>query len=99
MLAERFLNNGVVGQGDALLVDLAVAALVDELADGLQVGLAVGDVGLDETEHLLGGPGDLDKDTVVDLQEAEELQDFAGLGGDLVDTESHSEKMIRKWNE
>ena len=40
MLAERFLNNGVVGQGDALLVDLAVAALVDELANRLQVRLA-----------------------------------------------------------
>ena len=40
VLAESLLNDGVVGEGDALLVDLAVAALVDKLTDGLQVGLA-----------------------------------------------------------
>ena len=41
MLAKRGLNDLVVGEGNALLVDLAVAALVDQLADGLEVGLAV----------------------------------------------------------
>ncbi len=46
------------------------------------------DVWLDETEHLLSGPGDLDKYTVVDLEETEELEDLAGLGGNLVDTRS-----------
>ena len=40
VLAEGLLNDGVVGEGDALLVNLAVAALVDKLADRLQVGLA-----------------------------------------------------------
>ena len=40
VLAESLFNNLVVGEGNTLLVDLAVAALVDELADGLQVGLA-----------------------------------------------------------
>ena len=40
VLAERLLNDRVVGEGDALLVDLAVAALVDKLTDRLQVGLA-----------------------------------------------------------
>ena len=40
VLAEGLLNDSVVGEGDALLVDLAVAALVDKLTDGLQVGLA-----------------------------------------------------------
>ena len=44
------------------------------------------DVGLNETEHLLGRPGDSDKDTVVDLEETEELEDFAGFRGDLADT-------------
>lgn len=86
VLAEVLLDDGVVGQGDALLVDLAVAALVDELLDGLQVGVAVGDPGLDDLEHLSGGLGDLDEDAVVDLEETEELEDLAGLGGHLVDT-------------
>ena len=40
VLAKRLLNDLVVGQGNALLVELAVAALVDQLANGLQVGLA-----------------------------------------------------------
>ena len=41
MLAECLFNNLVVGERDTLLVGLAVAAFVDQLADGLEVGLAV----------------------------------------------------------
>jgi len=86
VLAEVLLNDGVVGEGNALLVDLSVAALVDELLDALQVGVAVGDPRLDDLDHLLGGLGHADEDTVVDLEETEELEDLAGLGGNLVDT-------------
>ena len=49
-------------------------------------GVPVCDIRLDETEHLLGGLGHLDEDAVVDLEEAQELKDLAGLWGDLVDT-------------
>ena len=86
VLAEVLLDDGVVGQGNTLLVDLAVAALVDELLDALQVGVAVGNPRLDDLDHLLGSLGDADEDTVVDLEETEELEDLAGLGRDLVDT-------------
>ena len=41
VLAESLLDDLVVGQGDALFVDLAVTTLVDKLTDRLQVGLAV----------------------------------------------------------
>jgi len=34
-LAKVCLDDGVVGEGNTLLVDLAVPTLVDELADGL----------------------------------------------------------------
>lgn len=85
-LAELLLDDGVVGDGESLAVDLGVSSLVDELPDGLEVDLAVGDVWLDESEHLLGGLGHSDEDTVVDLQESEELEDLLGLGGDLGDT-------------
>ena len=85
-LAEGLLDDRVVGQGDALLVDLTVSALVDKLADGLQVGLTVGDVGVDELQHLGGGLGQADKDTVVDLEKTQQLEDLAGLGGNVVDT-------------
>jgi hypothetical protein len=86
VLAEVLLDQGVVGQGDALLVDLSVSTLVDELTNGLQVGVTVGDPGLDDLQHLKGSLGETDEDTVVDLKKTEELEDLAGLGGDLVDT-------------
>ncbi len=38
--AKGFLNNLVIGERNALLVDLAVTTLVNKLTDGLQVGLA-----------------------------------------------------------
>ena len=88
VLAEVLLNELVVGKGNALLVDLSVATLVDELTDGLEVGVTVGDVGVDNSQHLLGGLGETDEDTVVDLEQTEELQDLAGLRSDLVDTVS-----------
>ena len=86
VLAEVLLNDLVVGKSNALLVDLSVATLVDELTDGLEVGVTVGDEGVDNGQHLLGGLGETDEDTVVDLEQTEELQDLTGLGSDLVDT-------------
>lgn len=59
---------------------------VDELTDGLLVRVAVGDVGLDDLQHLNGSLGQLDEDTVVDLEETEELESLALLGINLVDT-------------
>jgi hypothetical protein len=46
----------------------------------------IGDVGLDETEHLLGSLGSLDEYTVVDLEQTEKLEDLARLGCNFVDT-------------
>jgi len=39
-LAKRLLDNIVVDEGNALLVDLAVASLIDQFTDGLQIWLA-----------------------------------------------------------
>lgn len=86
VLAEVLLDDGVVSQGNALLVDLAVSALVDELLDALEVGVTVGNPGLDDLDHLSGSLGNTDEDTVVDLEETEKLEDLAGLRGNLVDT-------------
>jgi hypothetical protein len=86
VLAEGLLDDGVVGKGNTLLVDLSVTTLVDELLDALEVGETVSDPGLDDLDHLLSGLGELDEDTVVDLEQTEQLEDLAGLGGDLVDT-------------
>lgn len=103
VFAKVLLDDLVVGEGNTLLVDLAVSALVDQFTDGLEVGLTseaslasvpkivanrlpVCDVGLNKSEHLLGSAGGLDEHTIVDLEEAEELQDFSGFWCDLVDT-------------
>lgn len=92
VLAQVVLDEGVVGQRDALLVDFAVPALVDEFAHRLHGRVAVGDVRFDDAEHFHGGFGESDEDAVVDLQEAEELEDLAGFGGDFVDTTPKKEK-------
>ena len=80
------LDELVVGESNALLVDLAVPALVDELTNGLQIGIAVGNVRVDDGEHLLGGLGQSNKDAAVYLDQTEELEDLARLGSNLVDT-------------
>jgi len=86
VLGKVLLDNGVVGKSDTLLVDLTVTTLVDELTDSLEVGVTPGDEGLDDLEHLNGGLGQADEDTVVDLEKTEELEGLALLGVDLVDT-------------
>ena len=39
LVAKSLLNQGVVSDGDALLLDLSESTLVHELLDGLQVGV------------------------------------------------------------
>lgn len=90
VLAEVLLDDRVVGESNALAVNLAVSALVDELLDALEVGIAIGNPRLDDLDHLGGGLGDADEDTVVDLEETEELKDLARLRGNLVDTTKSS---------
>ena len=87
VFAEMLLDDGVVGERDAMLLGrLGVATLVDELTDGLDVGVAVGDEGLDNLEHLRGRLGQADEDAVVDLEKTEELESLALFWVDLVDT-------------
>lgn len=88
VLAEVLLDDGVVGKRETLLAwgGLGVTALVDKLADGLEVGVTVGDERLDDLEHLGGSLGQANEDTVVDLEQTEELQGLALLRVDLVDT-------------
>ena len=85
-LAEDLLDLLVLHQRNALLVQLSETTLVDQLADGLEVGVTVGDVGLDQTEHLDGGLVQAHEDGIVNLAQAEELQSLLHLGRGLVDT-------------
>ena len=61
-------------------------ALVDELADGVAGWVAVGDVGLDNSDHVDGGAVELDDHTVVELTKTEQLHDLLLLGWELVNT-------------
>lgn len=90
--AKSLLNETVVSQGNALLVDLTEAALVDEFLDGLQVGVAPSNVGTDHLEHLEGGVVELNENSVVDLTKTQKLHDLANLGGDIVDTTNADNK-------
>jgi hypothetical protein len=85
-LAQGILDQLVVSEGDALLVDLAISALVDEFTDGLEVRVPVSDVWVNDGEHLLGGFGQADEDAVVYLKKTEELENLARFRGDLGDT-------------
>ena len=86
VFAQRLFNNLIVSEGDALLVDLSIATLVDKLTNGLQVGVPIGNVWVDDGKHLSGSLGKTDEDTIVDLQETEELKNLARLWCNLVDT-------------
>jgi hypothetical protein len=86
VLAKGALDDAVVGEGNPAAVDLSVATLVDELADGGAGGVAVGDEGLDPLDHVDSGLVELHEDSVVDLSQTQELEDLLGLGGQLVDT-------------
>jgi hypothetical protein len=85
-LSETSLNEGVVGESNALLVNLSIATLVDQLPDGLEVGISVSNPGLDNLEHLKSGLGQTDEDTIVNLEKTKELEDLARLRRNLVDT-------------
>lgn len=86
VLAKVLLDDLVVGEREALAVDLAVTTLVDKLADGLEVGVTVGNVRVDDGEHLRGSLVQTNEDTVVDLEKTQQLQNLARLGSNLVDT-------------
>lgn len=96
VLTKMILNDGVVGKRDALLLTgLGIAALVDELSDRLEVRIAVGNERLDNLEHFHGGLGQSHEYTIVDLEQAQELQSLALLRVDLVDTlDAHDERKL-----
>merc|ERR1712019_179312 len=94
-LAQLVLDDVVGGDWSSVSVNLDKSTLVDEIANSLQVGAPVGDVGLADPEHVGGGLVHLDEDSVVDLPQSEELEHLLDLGGDLVDTtDPHDEDQL-----
>mmetsp|Transcript_43572 Transcript_43572/g.94929 ORF Transcript_43572/g.94929 Transcript_43572/m.94929 type:complete len:291 (-) Transcript_43572:33-905(-) len=86
VLGQVLRDHSVVRERDALLVDLAEATLVDELLHRLQRGIAIGHVGLDALQHLQDRLVHLQEDAIVQLLQAEQLQNLARLRAQLDDT-------------
>ena len=83
--AQVLLDDLVVGEGDTLLINLSISALVDEVTDGFHRGVSVSYVRLDDFKHLGSGFGEFDKDGVVNLEKTEELHNLARFRGHFVD--------------
>jgi hypothetical protein len=100
VLAEVGLNKSVIGKSNTLLGDLSISTLVNELADGLEVGVSVGNPWLDNLQHLKGGLGHANEDTIVDLEKTEELKDLARLWCNLVDTldTDNEDQLLLGWD-
>lgn len=67
VLAQIILDELIVGQGDALLIDLAVAALVDEVAHCLDRRESIRNVRLHHFEHFRRRFRQPHEYTIVDL--------------------------------
>ena len=67
VLAKVVFNDLVVREGNALLLDLTVSALVNKLTDSLEVRIAVRNVWLDDLEHLQCRFSEADEDAVINL--------------------------------
>jgi len=74
------------------VVDLNKSSLVDQFPNTLLVGIAPGDVGFANTEHVKGSLVKLDEDSIVDLSETEQLKSFADLGVNLVYTPNSNDE-------
>jgi hypothetical protein len=93
VFTKAVLDNGVIGESNTLLVNLSISALVDELTDGLEVWISVGDPRLNDLQHLKCSFGHANKDTIVDLEQTEELEDLSWFWCDLVDTRCMLERV------
>ena len=91
LFSEVSVNDGVVVERNSGSVNLAVASLVDESADGVAGGVPVGDVRLNKSDHVDGGAVKSHKHTVVELSQSQKLHDLLLLGSQLVDT-NHTQK-------
>lgn len=86
VLAEMVGNDLVARDWQTLTIDLCESTLEYEFAHALEVWIAISDERLNTLEHVDGSVGETNKDTIVDLTKAEELQNLARLGVDAVDT-------------
>ncbi len=71
---------------DALLINAAISSLVDEFTDCLEIRVSICDVWFNNPKHLDRRFCEANEDSIIDLEKAEELEGFARLGSDFIDT-------------
>lgn len=100
-LTENSLDLLVVHKRNTLTIQLGITTLVNEVTDSLKVGVTIGNVGLNKTEHLNGSLVQTNEDSIVDLAETEKSKDLLHLGRNLVNTTNtnHNSKTTLTFNE
>jgi len=86
VLSEVLFNDKIGSDGDSVSFNLQETSLVNQLSDGLEVGVSISHVRLDDSEHVDGSLVESDKDGISDLSQSEQLKDLSWLGVDVVDT-------------
>lgn len=71
------------------------STFVYQFADRLQIRVAPCNVRLNNTQHVDGGLVQLDENTIVDLSQTEQLQNFTDLRCDFVDTKNKKSKRTK----
>ena len=85
-LTEFTFNNAVVSEWKSSSLDFTAASFVDKLADSLSGWITVGNEWFDHLDHVPGSFVKLDENSIVQLSQSEELQDFLWLWSKLSDT-------------
>lgn len=96
VLTQRSFNDRVVRQSNSLLVDLTETSLVNQLSDGRQRWVTVGNVRFSQLDQFFSSLGQSDKNTGVDLSQSQQLHNLSWLWWDLHDTlDSDNEDQLR----
>jgi len=86
LLAKRLFNDVVGREGRSAVVDLSETTLVQQFPHALHVRVSPSDLRFADTEHVDRSLVQLNKHSIVDLSETEQLQSLANLRMLLVNT-------------
>ena len=92
VLANRVLHHTVIGNRNALLVDLHETALPDQALNSLFAWLTIRYVRFDQSQHANGSFIETHKGSIVQLSKSKELHHLLGLGGDSDGTSNTNHK-------
>lgn len=98
--SKAFPNQGIISQSNALLVDLAITTLVDQLMHRLQVWITPCNIGFNNPQHVDRSFVELDECAIKNLTQAKKLQHLTDLGADAIDASypDHKGKLGFSWN-